>query len=258
MQAEQFRLNFQNELEHWWFVARRHILRSLVAQVLPPSRQRVVVDVGCGTGANIAALAEDYTCVGIDPSDEAIELARSRFHSVRFIRGEAPRGLGDAAAQANLFMLTDVLEHVENDVSLFSDLAATASPGAYFLLTVPADWSLWSKHDESHGHYRRYDAERFAHIWHHLPVEVLMVSYFNAHLYGIIRLVRTLNRLRDKSCGAYDTDVQMPSRIVNRTLQHIFQSETKVLSDVLHRRRRSGYRFGVSLIGLLRKENGTL
>ncbi len=257
MQAEQFQLNFQTELEHWWFVARRHILCRLVAQVLPPSRQTTVVDVGCGTGANIAALAEHYTCVGIDPSHDAIELAQSRFQSVRFVRGQAPGGLGEVAAQANLFMLTDVLEHVENDLLLLSELFAAASPGAYFLLTVPADWSLWSKHDESHGHYRRYDAERFAHIWQHLPVEVLLVSYFNAHLYGIIKLVRTLNRLRDKSCGAYDTDVKMPSRIVNRTLQRIFKSETKVLSDVLHGRRRSGYRFGVSLIGLLRKTNGT-
>ena len=50
----------------------------------------MIVDVGCGTGANIAAMAEDYTCVGIDPSREAIELARSRFPGGRFVCGPRP------------------------------------------------------------------------------------------------------------------------------------------------------------------------
>ena len=40
---------------------------------------------------------------------------------------------------------------------MLSGLLAAAAPGAYFLLTVPADESLWSEHDESFGHYRRYD-----------------------------------------------------------------------------------------------------
>ena len=43
---------------------------------------------------------------------------------------------------------------------MLSELLAAASPGCYFLLTVPADPSLWSEHDESFGHYRRYDRAR--------------------------------------------------------------------------------------------------
>ena len=84
---------------------RRRILCRLVAEVLPPSPQAVIVDVGCGTGGNIAALADRYPCVGIDTSAEAIELARQRFPKVRFIAGRAPSDLGELAGQARLFLL---------------------------------------------------------------------------------------------------------------------------------------------------------
>ena len=41
------------EEQHWWFLARHRIMHRLVARVLPPSNDRVVVDFGCGTGANM-------------------------------------------------------------------------------------------------------------------------------------------------------------------------------------------------------------
>ena len=258
MQAEQFQLNFNTELEHWWFVARRGILRSLISQILPASRDTLVVDVGCGTGGNIASLCEDYTCVGIDPSSEAIELARSRFSNVRFIRGQAPDDLGDAAPRAKLFMLTDMLEHVPDDFAVLSSLLAAASPGAYFLLTVPADLSLWSVHDENHGHYRRYDKKRFERLWRNLPVTVCLLSYFNSRLYPVVKLARAVSRRRKRAGGEAGTDVKMPPRLINRALERIFGGEGKTLNDLLGAKRQRGYRFGVSLVALLRREEGEI
>lgn len=157
MQLEQFQLNSEIELRHWWFVARRRILSGLLSQIVPAGPETVVVDVGCGTGGNVGALGETYTCVGIDPSADAVRLAQERFPKVRFLCGHAPHDLGDWAAQASAFLATDVLEHIQDDSAFLAELVAAASPGTYFLLTVPADMKLWSPHDQSHGHYRRYD-----------------------------------------------------------------------------------------------------
>ena len=154
---EIFRLNFEIELKHWWFRARREILRKLIAQVTPPSPDTLLVDIGCGTGANIGALAEDYACVGMDLSPQAIRLARSRFRKVRFLCGTSPEDLGGALQKARLFLFTDVLEHVADDRGLLAPFIEAAAPGTWFLITVPADMTLWSPHDEHHGHYRRYD-----------------------------------------------------------------------------------------------------
>jgi len=255
MQTEQFHLNYEIELRHWWFVARRRILRGLLSQLVPACPETVVVDVGCGTGGNIGALSDTYTCVGIDPSAEAIALARSRFPKVHFLCGRAPHDLGDWAARANVVLATDVLEHVPEDAAMLAELVGAASSGTYFLLTVPADMALWSPHDESHGHYRRYDLAGFAKLWQDLPVRRLLVSYFNTRLYPIVRLIRLLNGWRGKASGDAGTDLRIPSSLTNRLLDRVFSGELQRLTDLFHGRRRQGYRYGVSLIAILQCES---
>lgn len=256
MRREQFQVNFDTELSHWWFVARREILGQLVAQVLAPDPSATVIDVGCGTGGNIGALADRYRCVGIDPSTEAIELARERYPGVRFVCGRAPDDLGNLAAEADLFLLTDVLEHVPDDFDLLSRVLTTARPGCHVLITVPADMSLWSGHDESHGHYRRYDSARLARVWEGLPVSVLLESHFNSRLYPAIKLARLWNRWRGRTTGPAGTDVKLPPPVVNRTLRGIFEGESRVLTQLLSGDRPHGYGYGVSLVAILRKEAG--
>jgi SAM-dependent methyltransferase len=257
MHSAQFQLHADIEQQHWWFVGRRRILCRLAEEVLPPSPETIVVDVGCGTGANVAALADRYRCVGIDTSAEAIELARPRFPQVRFITGSAPHDLGDLAGQARLLVLSDVLEHIQDDYAMFSELLAATSPGCHVLLTVPADESLWSEHDESFGHYRRYDRARLEGVWAGLPATTLLVSYFNSRLLPIVRLIRAWNRRRGHASGRAGTDFWLPSRPANQMLTTIFAGESNRLTAALHGRKR-GYRAGASLVALLRREPGQI
>ena len=253
MESEVFRLNAQIELRHWWFVSRRTILHKLVRRVVAPSPQTLVVDVGCGTGGNLAALSADYACLGIDPCAEAIELARQRFPQVRFVCGQAPGGLGTAAREARLYLLTDVLEHVPDDRGLMTQLLAAASPGAYFLVTVPADMSLWSPHDVVHGHYRRYQREQFADLWHDLPAASRLVSYFNTRLYWPIRVVRAMTQWLGKSYGSAGTDLRMPWAPLNGLLKGIMAGEGRVLLDAMDGEQKHGFARGASLIALVQK-----
>lgn len=258
MKTELFELHAQMEERHWWFTGRRRIMRALVREVVPPGTGALVVDVGCGTGANLAALADEYRCVGIDTSAEAIELAARRFHGIEFIHGFAPGDLGSHAADAKLSLLMDVLEHVEDDFLLLSRLLAASSPGAHFLITVPANEALWSEHDVSFGHYRRYDRARLEALWSGLPVTPRLVSYFNARLYPVVRAVRAVSRLRGRAGGAAGTDLALPAAPINRALERAFAGEARRLVERLHGRRSRGYRAGVSLIALVRREAGEI
>lgn len=258
MNSPQFQLHAQIEERHWWFVARREILGRIVREVLPASPNALVVDVGCGTGANLAALARDYRCLGIDTSAEAIELARRRFPRAEFVVGDAPADLGPLAAEARLFLLTDVLEHVPDDFLMLSELLAAASPGALFLLTVPADMALWSPHDVSFGHYRRYTLPRLARVWDGLRVRTRLLSYYNARLYRLVRLVRAINRRRDRASGAAGTDFAQPPRPLNWLLRRIFASEGRRLVRQLQGLGGRAYSRGVSLIALLEREEGEI
>jgi SAM-dependent methyltransferase len=253
MQTAQFQLHAEIEQKHWWFVARRQILRQIVAEILPPSRATVILDVGCGTGGNIADLAADYSCVGIDTSAEAIQLAKKRFPDVQFICGTAPADVADILPQVRLILLMDVLEHVADDKALLANLVLAAEPGTYFLITVPADRKLWSGHDVAFGHFRRYEAVALEELWANLPVSPMLVSHFNSRLYPLVKMARFMSRRRGKTGGAAGTDFRLPGSIVNRTLARAFAGESRQLIATLGKHG-AGYRKGVSLLAVLQRQ----
>src|SRR6266566_1575635 len=104
MNLDLFGLHAAIEEKHWWFVARRRILRDLIHDLVPVNDRSMIIDVGCGTGANIAAFANEYRTVGIDTSAEGISFARKRFPTVEFINGLAPKDLASRAAEASAFL----------------------------------------------------------------------------------------------------------------------------------------------------------
>jgi SAM-dependent methyltransferase len=240
----------QFEDEHWWYVARRRILRSLLDDLVAPGA--LVVDVGCGAGANISELARAYRCVGIDVSPQLVASASERFPDVEFICGDAPRDLGPLAGEADALLLMDVIEHIPDDLGYFAELFEAARPGAIVVLTVPADPRLWSGHDEAVGHVRRYTAAAMSRLWAGLPAEQLLLSHFNSRLHPLVAGVRRLNGMRGRVAGEHGTDFAMPPRLINSALATIMSSETAVLRGALGGGR-AGFRRGVSLIGIVRK-----
>jgi len=257
MQSDQFQLHADIENRHWWFCGRRRIVRRLLAEIAAPRTGRRIVDVGCGTGANIASLADAYACHGIDPSAEGIRLARERFPAVRFTCGLAPNAFGPEERDADVMLAMDVMEHVADDFLFASSLLAVLEPGRHLLVTVPADETLWSPHDVNFGHYRRYTRARLERVWQGLPVTPLLVSHYMARLLPVVRTVRTVNRWRGRTAGAAGTDFAMPPAWVNRGLEDTFAGEAARLVAAMQDPGRA-YRKGVSLMAILRREPGRI
>jgi SAM-dependent methyltransferase len=255
MTPEQFALFARIEQDHWWFVARRQIIGRILRLVVPPNENKTIIDVGCGTGGNIASLAGEYRCCGIDTTPDAIALARERFANVPFVLGAFPAGLEGFLDVASAITCMDVIEHVQDDVGFAKRLIDAAPPGSHLLLTVPADMTLWSQHDVTNDHYRRYDREGFAKVWAGLPVTVRLMSYFNSRLYPMVKAARWVANRRKTSHGADGTDFKMSSPPVNRLLMKIFRGESSKLEKSLDAPESPPYRRGVSLIALLRKSN---
>jgi 2-polyprenyl-3-methyl-5-hydroxy-6-metoxy-1,4-benzoquinol methylase len=248
---EQFELFARIEQEHWWFVARRAVMRALVERVAL-AEGRVVVDVGCGTGGNIASLADRYRCVGLDDSEQAIDFARQRFPDVEFVAVRGGETLVEYVRRADVVMCMDVIEHVEHDGVFLEQIVRAARPGAQLLLTVPADMALWSQHDVTNGHFRRYSVEQFAALWATLPVRARLLRAFNTRLYPLVRAVRALGALRGRAHGEAGTDFAMPAPPVNEMLRRIFAGERGALLAALDAPPLGDQR-GVSLIALLER-----
>lgn len=256
MRADVYALNHALADRHWWFVARRRIVRMLLERVVPPSPEALVLDVGCGSGGNLAGLTDLYRCAGVDREPQAIGIARSRHPSAEFVCGSAPDDVRGLLSQARAVLLMDVLEHVEDDFLLLSQTLAAMAPGAHLLVTVPAEPALWSAHDVSHHHYRRYTSERLARLWAEFPVTIRLHSPFNARLYPIIRAVREVGRRRGRTAGIGQTDLKQPPPLINRLLTSVFAGEGTRLLATLDGPSGRPYRRGVSLLTLLRRERG--
>jgi SAM-dependent methyltransferase len=254
LKKDQFRLHHRVEDEHWWFVGRREIVRAVVEWAVPLSPKPTIVDIGCGTGGNIGAFAEACSCIGLDVSPEAIRLAQSRRGKVEFICGDALSDLGNIVDQVDLFLLLDVLEHIEDDAHFLKELVRSMKTGAQLLITVPADMALWSPHDENYGHYRRYTGSRLSKLWSDRPLRLRFFSHFNTLLYPIIRSIRLFSSYRNHEWGEAGTDFLPTSKPVNRLLTSVLNCEARIIKSLLAHNRRFGFPFGVSLMALLRKE----
>ncbi len=259
MRSAQFIVHAAIEEAHWWFMARRHIMMSIIHSLVPPSPQSLIVDVGCGTGGNAAVIAREYECLAIDPEKEAIDYAQKKFPEVRFVLGFAPKDIPEDMKRADIVLLMDVLEHIEDDVYFVQEMMAAMKPGAHLLLMAPADMSLWSPHDAGFEHFRRYDLDRLSLLWKDQPgISVRLASYCNSRLYPLVKLVRFIAKLRKKPFGEGDSDLSLPSKPVNTLLRRIFQSEEPILLEQLQGKRLGGFSKGVSVMAVLTRENAEL
>jgi hypothetical protein len=93
----------------------------------------------------------------------------------------------------------------------------------------------------------------FCDLWTDLPVRVRLLSHYNFYLYPFIRAVRSWNRARRKTFGFAGTDLKLPGKFLNASLEWVFEREGRVLRRLLDRRGRRGFPYGVSLLALLQR-----
>ena len=254
MDSPQFHVHAVIEQSHWWFLGRRHIVKTLLNELVPPHGKPPIVDIGCGTGGVTAFFSNEYACTGIDPSAEGIAFAKERFPASQFINGNAPADVLPQMRDAKAVLLLEVLEHVKQDKAFVHDLIAAMQPGAYFIVMAPADPSMWSPHDAGFGHYRRYTDHTFRALWEGEPVEEMLVSMCNTRLYWLAKFVRFLARLKGSAWGPGDTDLATPPGPINTLLAKIFMSEAATLLRAMRTKTPTGRTKGVSIIAVLRKK----
>src|SRR5437868_15219405 len=77
MYPDEYRVMFEIEDDYWWYRGLRKLIRALLAQYAPESSSRpMILDVGCGTGANLKLLQSYGNAIGIDISEQALGFCR--------------------------------------------------------------------------------------------------------------------------------------------------------------------------------------
>src|SRR5256885_4756732 len=151
MDPEYVAAHMEEDLSHWWFGARLAVITATLRRALPPHPVHLL-DLGCGTGNLLAALSEFGEAVGMEVHPELIAAARAAGRDVR--TGRLPDDFGVAPGWADVVLLLDVIEHLDDDVAALVAARRAVAPGGLLVVTVPAYQWLWSGHDEVLGHRR--------------------------------------------------------------------------------------------------------
>jgi SAM-dependent methyltransferase len=225
----------QIDARHWWFAARRQIIAALIADKVRPQAGARILEVGCGTGANLELLSRFGSVEAIEPDAEARAFAAAR-SGLAVRGGTLPGGVELADGRYDLITLFDVLEHIPDDRGALQELARKTAPGGKLLITVPAMPSLWSGHDVAHHHQRRYTARSLRKTLDAGGFRPLHLTHFNSLLFPLIVAARAWGKVQGREGG----DDAIPSAVINRLLRDLFASERHLVS-------RLSIPFGVSL-----------
>ena len=224
----------KNKNNHWWFKSRRKIFRQILKAI--NLNNPVVLDYGCGAGANLTLLKKiSQNIDAYEPNEEMHSLIQSEY-KVNIIK--------KLKKKYDLIIITDVLEHIENDKSELQNIADHLNKSGYILITVPAYQFLYSSKDELLHHFRRYNKKTLINIF---PKEVYVkkISYFNSFLFIPIAIIIIITKILN--IQFLDLSEEPPNKFINYLLYKIFSFERYLLS-------RFNFQFGVSILAILKKK----
>ena len=123
--------------EHWYYKSKASALLRLVSN----KKNKVILDIGSGSGFFTKYLlsntsAEEGICVDVSYPNEWNEKVAGE--KIQFLQNCGP-------VDADLVLLMDVLEHVDNDIELLQEYVEKVPVGTRFLISVPAFY-FWSIH----------------------------------------------------------------------------------------------------------------
>lgn len=202
----------------------RHNMEHLLRVVFPLD-VRTILDLGCGAGENLAALAaaQRYELTGADIAEEALTLARQRVPAARFVRLDMQQ---DALSeQFDLVLSLQVIEHLADDVRALKNAIRMARKYV-FVSTIqgpiyPSDRTI--------GHLRSYTPQELRRKLTEAGLEVVQVWQWGFPFYS--PLFRTVTEWLPG--GAPTGQIGPIGRVAARLLYHLYRLNWPGRGDVI-------------------------
>ena len=211
------------ESTYWWHVGRLRIIERECERHLFGMDNVKILNIGCGTGGTVDTLQKFGEVHNVDVSDEALGFMKRKgyknLYKVSGIKLPFPDNTFDAVGAF------DVLEHIELDKEALREWRRVLKPGGKLLITVPAYQWLWSQHDTSLHHFRRYTKMN---LWRKLEdesLEIRRISYAIVFSFPLVAGFRILKSLSRGEVTEHTSYVAMP-KIINELFIKLLQVES--------------------------------
>jgi SAM-dependent methyltransferase len=231
------------EQDYFWFQGRIRLILWAFERYADGCRS--FLEIGCGTGSVLAALARSHPDISVWGSEaylEGLQFARTRVDSARLMQMDAR--CVPFADEFDAIGMFDVLEHIAEDQSVLSQVSRALRPGGILLVTVPQHRFLWSPADDHAGHARRYARAELVRKVEQAHFKVLRCTSFVSLLFPLLLASRFRRKGREYDSHA---EYRVP-RVVNAVLGMALSVERAAI------RLGATFPFGGSLLLVARRE----
>lgn len=246
MQQHTYEIMNRVEDKHWWFVGRRAILESfldgIVKTIRNPQSAIRILDVGCGTGANLEMLANFGESEGVDVSDDALEFCKAK--GLKVHKGLAEE-LPFEDESFDVVTALDVVEHLDDDISGLKEMNRVMKKSGRALIFVPAFMWLWGVQDDISNHRIRYTKRQIVERLEKSGFEIERATYANWTFFAPILAGRTLMKITGIKPES-ENNVNVSA--LNGIFGKIFSAEKLWLKNF-------DFPFGVSIVITARKKS---
>ena len=171
----------RDPINHWYYSHKFWFIRN--SKTWNNDTLKSLVDIGAGSALfskELLRLNVVSEVVAVDVGYEAELVSRS---GISYCRTTKYSGFTH-------FLLTDVLEHVEEDRKFLKAVASEADRNSAFIITVPALMSLWSGHDVYLRHFRRYTKKELRQLVEECGLSVISIRYTYSTVFPIAYIQR--------------------------------------------------------------------
>lgn len=242
MNIAEYKEMSEREDSYWWHTGRMNIIGKQLEKVSLGKNKLRILNIGCGTGGTIPTLEKYGEVTNIDISAEALKFLKMKGYSGKLTKDHR---LPFKDGEFDLVVALDVLEHIDQDRLSLDEWNRVLKKSGKALITVPAYEFLWSGHDTSLHHQRRYTRNRLDWDLGKSSFKKLKNSYMITFSFFLVVGFRVLYKLTGKKMTENTSYVNIPS-VLNVFFDRILRIEGTLLRFI-------NLPFGTSVLGIYEK-----
>lgn len=234
METAQYDIMSRSEEQHWWYLGLRDAIGCCLEQAafrLPPNP--VVLDAGCGTGANLqylSSLLKPKYIAGFDLSELALEHARRKCPQADVYQSDI-RLPELRRCNYDLILSTDVLYStgIADTMHGLRALIDSLTPNGLCILNLPAYNWLLSSHDRVVHTCERYTLTSVRKLASDLDLHCELFSYRLFALFPLIVAMRLPSLLLPQR-KSQTSELRQPNSWINKMLLSTLRIENRLIA----------------------------
>ena len=222
------------EQSHFWFRGFRWFVQPEVRKALAHETAPVIIDCGCGTGANVGWLRGYGRAYGFDLTSNGLALGHAMGR--RNLARASIAALPFPDACAHLATSFDVFQCLPDAVeqAAIREMWRVLKPGGQIILNVAALDVLRGRHSTLSEEVRRYTPARLRSLVEDAGFAVERLTFVNASLFPLMLPVRAVQRWQsgEGHVPAGESDIRVPPAPINAFLTGVVRIEAAALRAV--------------------------